>query len=88
MGLAIIGYEAFSDDTLARAVIANPRTVNASAPRQQALVDLTTRVTAEPWTLVAYQAQAVDAAMFDAVATATTAGVFSRITVALAPLAA
>lgn len=42
---------ALDDDTLPRAVIANPRTADAGLPRRQALVELATLVTAEPWAL-------------------------------------
>ena len=42
---------ALADDTLPRAVIADPWTVHAEPPRLQALVELATRVTVEPWAL-------------------------------------
>ena len=61
---------------------------------ERALVDLADRVTLAPWRLgpAAYTrirrlGMADDAAVFDAVATASSAGVFSRIRVTLAALA-
>ena len=42
---------ALDDDTLPRALIANPRTADTGLPRRQALLELATLVTAEPWTL-------------------------------------
>ncbi|MBV8760949.1 MAG: hypothetical protein JO257_26885 [Deltaproteobacteria bacterium] len=42
---------ALDDDTLPRALIADPRTADTGLPRRQALLELAILVTAEPWTL-------------------------------------
>ena len=73
-------------------MIADPRTVAAEWPvaRQRMLAEL---VTLAPWQLSATSFDALratgfdDAALFDVIATTTSAGVFSRIEVALVALA-
>ena len=42
---------ALDDDTLPKAVIADPLTADAALPRRQALLDIARLVTIEPWTL-------------------------------------